>query len=155
MSLLELNQPEVSRVILEVALQFQIMRKSFHNRLILTAVVCQTQFGCIFPWKNLYWRLIWVQMHFLFMVTPVEYSETGHFADDGKQASGCAWIKLSTFNGRKCRTNIQGAPPWLPAPPGAQPCGLGDYLWKKGPISLKQSFSPHWPRWKRHFRSRS
>jgi len=35
-------------------------------------------------------------------------SETGHFANDGKQASGRAWIMLSTFNGRKCKTNIQG-----------------------------------------------
>jgi len=36
----------------------------------------------------------------------VDYSETGHFADGGKQASGRAWIKLSTFNGRKCKSNI-------------------------------------------------
>jgi len=70
----------------------------------------------------------------------VEYSETGHFADDGKQASGRAWIKLSIFNGRKCKTNIQGAPP------GAQPCGLADTCRKRA-VSLKHGVSySSWPR---------
>jgi len=43
------------------------------------------------------------------------FSKLGTLQMVEKQASGCAWIKLSTFNGKKSGTNIQSTL-LLPAP---------------------------------------
>jgi len=61
-----------------------------------------------------------------------------------KQASGRAWVKLSTFNGRNCKTSSQRALPRVQAAgsrllPGAQP-PPPPYLRKENDLSERRSF---------------
>jgi len=76
-----------------------------------------------------------------------------------KQASGCAWIKLSTFNGRKCKTIIRGAllVSLLSAPPGAHGStpSCVQLTWERErSLSNTQSHNPLWRQSKCHFRFR-